>query len=136
MGLFFLAMGLGVNLTFVLLDPTQFVALGTAEPLVPFYAAFFDTVVTRAPALWGLLVVAFQVAVGVLVLGRGPSVRWGLVGAIAFLLAITPLGPWTLANPLLALGLAALLRGPHDVSLLDAVRSARRRDDTAEERAS
>jgi len=133
-GLFFVTMGLGVNLSLVLLDPSQFVALGTAEPLVPLYAAFFASVVARAPALWGLLVVAFQVVVGLLMLGRGPSVRWGLAGAIAFLLAITPLGPWTLANPLLSLGLATLWRRPHDVSLLDAVRRARPARDAAEER--
>ena len=133
-GLFFLAMGVGVNLSFVLFDPSQFVALGTAEPLVPLYAAFFASVVARAPALWGLLVVTLQVVVGVLMLGRGPSVRWGLAGAIAFLLAITPLGPWTLANPLLALGLATLWRRPHDVSLLDALRRSRPARETAEER--
>jgi len=139
-GLFFLAMGLGVNLTFVLRDPSQFVALGTAEPLVPLYAAFFEQVVGRAPVLWGLLVVAFQLVVGVLLLGRGPSVRWGLAGATVFLLAITPLGPWTLANPLLAVALATLWRRPHDASLLDAVRgasrSARRNGDGHEKRAS
>jgi len=133
-GLFFVTMGLGVNLSLVLLDPSQFVALGTAEPLVPLYAAFFESVVATAPGLWGLLVVAFQVVVGLLMLGRGPSVRWGLAGAIAFLLAITPLGPWTLANPLLSLGLATLWRRPHDVSLLDAVRRARPARDAAEER--
>lgn len=125
LGLFFLAMGLGVNLAFVLWDPQQFVALGTAEPLVPAYAAFFGAVVASAPALWGLLVVAFQVAVGVLLLGRGATVRWGLAGAIVFVLAITPLGPWTLANPLLAVALATLWRRPHDVGLLDAVRRER-----------
>jgi hypothetical protein len=32
-----------------------------------------------------------------------------LLGAITFLLVITPLGVWTLPNPLMALGLARLL---------------------------
>lgn len=51
---------------------------------------------------------------------------------------IGTLDPWTLANPLLALPLATPWRGPHDVSLLDAVRRARPADadDTVEERIS
>lgn len=47
--------------------------------------------------------------VGLLILSHGRRVKLGLLGAIVFLLVITPLGVWTLPNPLMALGLARLL---------------------------
>jgi hypothetical protein len=41
--------------------------------------------------------------------------RWGLIGGVLFLIGITPLGVWTLANPILALVL--LLSRTYDRSL-------------------
>ena len=40
----------------------------------------------------------------------------GVIGGIAFLIGITPLGVWTLANPLLALAMALLLGKEYDRS--------------------
>lgn len=42
-------------------------------------------------------------------LSYGRAVKCGLADAIAFLILITPLGVWTLPNPLMAIGLARLL---------------------------
>jgi hypothetical protein len=124
-GLVFLAMGLGVNLGFALFAPEMFVQLGTGDPVVPLYAWFFANVVAAAPAAWGLAVVAFETAVGALLLGRGRAARWGVVGAVAFLIGITPLGPWTQANPILAVGVTTLWFRGCDVSLADAWRRTR-----------
>lgn len=41
---------------------------------------------------------------------RDPRTRLGLLGAIIFLILITPLGIWTLPNPVFAAGLVPLLR--------------------------
>lgn len=131
-GLFFLAMGLGVNLGFTLLAPEMFVELGTGDPVLPLYAWFFAELVAPAPVAWGVAVVAFEAAVGLLLLQRGAAARWGLVGAIAFLIGITPLGPWTQANPVLAVGLTTLWFRGLDVSLAGAVQRARRRRATPE----
>lgn len=125
-GIFFLVMGLGVNLGFTLFAPEMFVTLGTADPIVPSYERLFATVVGAAPVAWGLLAVLFETAVGLLLLQRGMAARLGLVGAIGFLLAITPLGPWTQANPVLAVALTTLWFRGLDVSFADAVRRARR----------
>lgn len=43
--------------------------------------------------------------------------KWGLIGGIVFLAGVTPLGTWTLANPVLALALTLLLRREYDRSL-------------------
>jgi hypothetical protein len=108
LSVFFLLMGLGVNLGFVLFAPEMFVELGTGDPVLPLYASFFANLVAAAPALWGFAVVAFEAAVGVLLLQRGVRARWGVAGAILFLVGITPLGPWTQANPILIVALTTL----------------------------
>lgn len=108
-GIFFIIMALGVNLLLSFVAPDQFVALGAAGPLIPFYAWVFNNVVAVAPPLVGIVAAAGEVAVGLLILSHGRRVKLGLVAAIVFLLVITPLGVWTLPNPLMAIGLARLL---------------------------
>lgn len=110
MGLFFLTMAVGVNLTLVLVSPEQFVALGAGAPLLEPYRWFFGSVVALAPALFGLLAAAYEAAVGLMVLSGGRRARWGLLGGIVFLVGTTPLGVWTLANPVMALALVALVK--------------------------
>lgn len=124
LGIFYLAMALGVNVVLVLVAPDQFVALGTDAPLLRPYEWFFAEVVARAPLAFGLLAAAYEVAAGLLLLGKGRWVRWGAAAGIVHLLAITPLGVWTLANPILALALALLLRRDHDRSLPEMLTSA------------
>ncbi len=127
-GLYFLVMALGVNGVLVLTNPAQFVALGTDAPVVPLYRWAFEHVVVLAPALFGLLAAAYEIGVGLLILSKGERVRWGLWGGIVFLLGITPLGVWTLANPVLALALIMLLRKRYEGSVLDMLRSRTPRD--------
>jgi hypothetical protein len=109
-GLFFLLMAVGVNVVLVLVAPDQFVALGTEDALISLYGWFFENVVTVAPPLFGLLAAAYEIAIALMMLSKGRRVKWGLIGGIVFLVAITPLGVWTLGNPILALALAVLLR--------------------------
>lgn len=109
-GSFFIVMAVAVNVVVSAAAPTQFVKLGADAPLVPFYGWFFRTVVAAAPQAVGFAAAAGEIAVGVLILNRGKRVRLGLICGIVFLLVITPLGIWTLPNPILAAGLALLLR--------------------------
>jgi hypothetical protein len=62
--------------------------------------------------LFGLLAAAYEVAIALLMLSKGRYAKWGLIGGIVFLIGITPLGVWTLANPLLALAMAFSTRVP------------------------
>ena len=119
LGLFFLVMAIGVNVVLVFVAPDQFVALGTNDAIVPLYRGFFENVVALAPPLFGLLAAAYEITIALLMLSRGRPVKWGLIGGIVFLIGITPLGIWTLANPILALALALLLRKEYDKSFVE-----------------
>ena len=119
LGLFFLVMAIGVNVVLVFVAPDQFVALGTNDAIVPLYRWFFENVVALAPPLFGLLAAAYEITIALLMLSKGRYARWGLIGGIVFLIAITPLGTWTLANPILAVALAYLLTKEYDRSLLE-----------------
>lgn len=110
--LFFLVMPIGVNVVLVFVAPDQFVALGTNDAIVPLYRWFFENVAALAPPLFGLLAAAYEVAIALLMLSKGRYAKWGLIGGIVFLIGITPLGVWTLANPLLALAMAFSTRVP------------------------
>jgi hypothetical protein len=118
-GIFFLIMAVGVNVILVLVAPDQFVALGTGAPVVPLYRWFFENVVALAPPLFGLLAAAYEITIALMMLSKGRYVKWGLIGGIVFLIAITPLGIWTLGNPIMALALAYLLTKEYDRSFLE-----------------
>ena len=117
-GSFFIVMAVAVNVVVVTTAPDQFVKLGADAPLIPAYGWFFRTVVASAPQAVGIAVAAGEIAVGLLILSRGRGARLGLIGAIVFLLIITPLGVWTLPNPIFAAGLAWLLKGHFPSSVL------------------
>ena len=118
-GIFFLVMAIGVNVVLVLVAPNLFVALGTEDAIIPLYRWFFENVVALAPPLFGLLAAAYEITIALMMLSKDKYVRWGLIGGIVFLIGITPLGVWTLANPILALTLAYLLTREYDKSLLE-----------------
>jgi hypothetical protein len=68
--------------------------------------------------LFGLLAAAYEITIALMMLSRGRCVKWGLIGGIVFLIGITPLGIWTLANPILAVAMAYLLTEVYDRSFL------------------
>ncbi|WP_024820801.1 hypothetical protein [Arthrobacter sp. 31Y] len=109
LGVFFILMAVAVNLVLSFLSPDLFLALGTDDPLVPFYAWVFQNVVALSPQGFGALAASGELAVGLLILSHGRRVKIGLALAVAFLLIITPMGIWTLPNPLMAAGAAWLM---------------------------
>jgi hypothetical protein len=118
-GIFFLIMAVGVNVVLVLIAPDQFVALGTDAPVVSLYRWFFENVVALVPPLFGLLAAGYEITIALMMLFKGRYVKWGLIGGIVFLIAITPLGIWTLGNPIMALALAYLLTKEYDRTFLE-----------------
>lgn len=108
-GVFFLIMAIGVNIVLVLVAPDEFVGLGADAPLLSAYEWIFVNMVAEAPAVFGLLVAAFEITVGVLMISGGRRATWGLAGGIVFLVAITPLSPWTLPNLILAAAMVVVL---------------------------
>jgi hypothetical protein len=86
-----------------------------------------ERIVALSPLLFGVHAAAYEIVIGLLLLGKGQPVRWGIIGGVAHLLIITPLGVWTLANPMLALALVTLLRHEYDRSLPELLTDATRR---------
>ena len=124
LGIFFIVMAVGVNVVLVLAAPDEFVDLGTSAPLLSPWGWVFDHVVAKAPAVFSLLVASYEVTIGMMMMKGGQWGSLGLVGGIVFLLVIAPLGPWTVANLILAVALGAiLLRDPQLPSSLRAVSS-------------
>jgi hypothetical protein len=78
---------------------------------LPFVKAGWLSVFMPHAALLGLLLAAFELAVGLLILAGGPETRLGLLAAIAFHLGLMLFGWgfWLWSIPMLAM-LVALLR--------------------------
>ena len=120
-GIFFLIMAIGVNVVMVFFDPNSYIGLG-AESFISLYRWVFTNLVALAPPLFVLPIAAFEIAIGLLMLSRGRYVKWGLMGGIVFLIAITPLGVWTLANLILAVAMTYLLTKEYERSLSETLR--------------
>jgi len=88
----------------------------------PKLSAHEDTIALN-PALFILLLMGYEIAVGVLLLSKQRAVKVGLIGGILFLIGITPLSVETLANPVMAVALAYLFTKEFDRSFLDIVRA-------------
>ncbi|TDU87880.1 hypothetical protein EV138_1416 [Kribbella voronezhensis] len=70
---------------------------------------------------------AFETVTAALIVSRGRYVKWGLLGAIVFLVGITPLGLEEVPNVILAAGLTFLLTKSFPTDAWTIVRRHRRR---------
>ena len=124
-GVFFVLMGLGVHGAFIATRPEGYVDFAR-QALLPSYADLAEAVVVGlSPVVFGILMLVFEVTLGVLMLSRGKRVHAGLLLGTGFLVAITPLGVEVLPNALLAIGLWRLTRIPYAVSAVDELRAWR-----------
>jgi hypothetical protein len=118
LGLFFLVMALGVNGSFTFGNPQAYLDYA-AGALIPLYRDLAVPVISISPVAFGILLMAFEISMGVLILHKQTSVKIGLAGTMLFLIGMAPLSwlqvPW--------LGLIAaeayLFRRDFDQSLLD-----------------
>jgi len=90
LGFFFVAMGVGVNVAFLLTQPS-FVADYGREAWLPLYRALTETIIVPQPRIFGILLILFEVAMGLLLLSRGAWVKVGLIGTMIFVLALVPI---------------------------------------------
>jgi hypothetical protein len=122
LGLFFLLMAIGVNGSFTFGDPQAYVEYASGA-LIPLYRDIALTIVELNPVLFGLLLMAFEITMGLLILHKLKSVRIGLIGTMGFLIAIAPLSfiqiPWLG----LIIGEAYLLTKEFDSTFLEIIRS-------------
>lgn len=118
LGLFFLVMALGVNGFFTFGNPQAY--LDYAEgALIPLYRDLTVPVISISPVAFGILLMAFEISMGLLILHKQNSVKLGLAGTMLFLIGMAPLS-W-LQVPWLGLIVAEayLFRCAFDRSLLD-----------------
>ncbi len=97
LGLFFLVMALGVNGSFTFGNPQAYVDYAEGA-LIPFYRNLVVPVVSLSPFLFDLLLMAFEITMGLLLLHKHKSVKIGLIGTMLFLAGMAPLDwlqlPW------------------------------------------
>jgi hypothetical protein len=97
LGFFFLVMALGVNGSFTFSNPQAYLDYAN-EALVPFYRSLTLSIIGISPFLFGLLLMAFEITMGLLILHKRKSVKVGLIGTMLFLAGMSPLGwlqlPW------------------------------------------
>ena len=122
LGLFFLVMAIGVNGSFTFTNPQAYVEYASGG-LIPIYRDIALTIVKLNPMLFGLLLMSFEIAMGLLLLHKKKSVKIGLIGTMVFLIGIAPLGfiqfPWLG----LIIGEAYLLTKEFDSTFLEIIRS-------------
>ena len=97
LGIFFLIMAIGVNGSFTFSNPQAYAEYASGA-LIPLYRDIALAVVKLNPVIFGLLLIIYEIAVGLLLLHKGKSVRTGLIGTIIFLVGISPVSylqiPW------------------------------------------
>jgi hypothetical protein len=125
LGFFYIVMAIGVNLILGITNPQSYIQMGMESP-VTFYRELFSNIVAPNPMLFVLLVAAFQIVMGLLILYKQMYVKAGLIGTILFILAITPFGVHQL--PWLGLPLAQiyLLTKRFDKTFLEMLRTKHR----------
>jgi hypothetical protein len=122
LGLFFIVMGIGFHIVLIVRNPHGYDGFSTSA-LLPLYRWAFRAIVMPYPLAFALAAAAFEIAVGLLLLGKGQYVKMGLLAGSLFLLVITPLGIETLPNALLALGLGYLATRAFPMSFWGLVRA-------------
>lgn len=123
--IYFVLMALGVNALFTLRHPEWYEAIADIAAFPP-YAWLFREVIRPLATPLTLLLIAFELTVALLVLGRGKAVKLGLLAAILFQLAVAPaVSVYGLVNLPLAALQALLLRANFERPAFDWVRERR-----------
>lgn len=118
LGFFFLTMALGVNGSFTFGNPQAYLDYANGA-LIPFYRTVTVSVISVSPFGFGLLVMAFEITMALLLLHKGRAVKLGLLGTMLFLARMTPLDWLQLPWLGLIIGELYLLRLDFERSFLD-----------------
>ena len=120
LGFFFLIMAIGVNGSFTFGNPQAYIDYASGA-LVPFYRDLALYVVKIYPTIFGVLLIAYEIAMGLLLIHKQRTVKIGLTDTMLFLIGITPLSilhiPWLE----LIIGEAYLLKKNFNTTFLEMV---------------
>jgi hypothetical protein len=114
-GLFFLVMAFGVHGYFIVANPQGYLDFANDFSL-SIFRDLAVTIVEVSPIGFGVLMLVFETAVGLLILSKGRYVDVGLIAGIVFLVGIAPWGMITLPNLILALAMTYLVAQEFHVS--------------------
>ena len=103
-GGFFGVMGLVVHGLLVITNPEGYVRFAE-NALLPFYRQIGLFLTEPNPRAFGIAMLILELTLAVLILSRGGWVKVGILGAILFLVGISPLGFDVMPNLLLAAAL-------------------------------
>jgi hypothetical protein len=122
-GLFFIAMAI-VNVRVTIHNPDLYEEFITEDStLLPLYNSLWHDLVVPGLPYFLVLLVVFEIAVGYFMLTRGNVVKWSLLAAAIFTLALVPANPYTVFNVFLTLILIWLIvEDEYDSSFLDLIR--------------
>ena len=122
LGIFFLVMAIGVNGSFTFANPYAYLDYAKGA-LIPFYRDLAIAIVSINPLVFGLLLMAFEITMGLFLLHKQKFVKIGLIGTMFFLLGIAPLSLLQLPWLGLIVGELYLFRKDFDISVLDTLQS-------------
>ena len=111
LGVFFAVMGLAWNGSLTVKAPEQFPMLA-GRASWGWYRRAGLALTERCSRASGAAMTVGETAVAAAILSPDPAAKLGLLAVTAFSLGITPLGPYTLGNPILATGALHLARRP------------------------
>jgi hypothetical protein len=125
-GLYFLVMALGVNALNLLRHPEAYDDMADLAVLAP-YEWLLREVIRPHATPFTLMLIAFELAIALLILSKGTAVKIGLIAAILFQLAVIPgVAAYGLVNlPVVAVQ-ALLLRASFERSVPELLRGRRR----------
>jgi hypothetical protein len=97
LGIFFLVMAVGVNGTITLFNPQSYFEYSQGA-LLSIYRELGTNIISLNPVVFGLLLIGYEITIGLLMLYKGKFVKAGMIGSILFLIAIAPVSliqiPW------------------------------------------
>jgi hypothetical protein len=125
-GGFFGVMGLVVHGLLVITNPEGYVRFAE-NALLPFYRQIGLFLTEPNPRAFGIVMLILELTLAVLILSRGGWVKVGILGAILFLVGISPLGFDVMPNLLLAAALVYLLTQDFPRDAFTMLRDRRRR---------
>lgn len=102
LGFFFLLMALGINIPYIITQPYFVYQYGMSSQF-PLYRDLTESIIGLNPILFGVLLIVFEVTVGLSLLGRRNWVKAGLLLSSLFILLLVPIQypqiAWALCVP-------------------------------------
>jgi hypothetical protein len=109
LGIFFIAMGLGVNVSYLITQPFFVYEYGMGA-WMPLFRNLTESIIGINPKLFGILLIVFETLTGLLLMGKGIWVKLGIFTASLFILMLIPLYYSQIAWAVSVFGILYLLR--------------------------